>query len=67
VTAWAVRGDFDVAGLRSNLFAMEWPPRSGTRQEFPEVDRGEWFSVDAANVKLIEGQRVFLTRLTQSL
>jgi predicted NUDIX family NTP pyrophosphohydrolase len=63
ITAWAFRGDFDAAGLQSNLFSMEWPPRSGNMAEFPEVDRGAWFSIDEANVKLIEGQRLFLTRL----
>jgi predicted NUDIX family NTP pyrophosphohydrolase len=63
VTAWAFRGDFDAASLRSNLFSMEWPPRSGNFAEFPEVDRGAWFSIDEANAKLIEGQRPFLTRL----
>jgi predicted NUDIX family NTP pyrophosphohydrolase len=63
VTAWAFRADFDAAQLRSNLFSMEWPPRSRKTEEFPEVDRGAWFSIDQANVKLIEGQRPFLTRL----
>src|ERR1700677_1090154 len=43
VFAWAVRSDFDPSSLKSNLFSMEWPPKSGRRQEFPEVDRAEWF------------------------
>src|SRR5215472_17690164 len=43
VHAWAVRGEFDPPRLKSNLFSMEWPPRSGRQQEFPEVDRAEWF------------------------
>jgi predicted NUDIX family NTP pyrophosphohydrolase len=63
IIAWAFRGDFDASQLRSNSFSIEWPPRSGRTQEFPEADRGEWFSLDLANVKLIEAQRVFLTRL----
>jgi predicted NUDIX family NTP pyrophosphohydrolase len=43
ITAYAIEGDFDPSSLKSNLFAMEWPPRSGTMQSFPEVDRAEWF------------------------
>ena len=53
VRAWAVRGDLDPATVRSNSFTMEWPPRSGRRQEFPEIDRAEWFTLDAARVKLV--------------
>jgi predicted NUDIX family NTP pyrophosphohydrolase len=56
VTAFAVEGDFDAAALRSNSFAIEWPPRSGRQASFPEVDRGEWFSPAAARVKLVKGQ-----------
>jgi len=63
ITAWAFRGDFDATQLHSNLFSMEWPPRSGTMRSFPEVDRGAWYSIDVAHTKLFEGQRPFLTRL----
>jgi predicted NUDIX family NTP pyrophosphohydrolase len=63
ITAWAFRGDFDAAQLQSNLFSMEWPPRSGTIQSFPEVDRGAWFSIEMAQTKLINGQRPFLRTL----
>src|SRR5215212_7401817 len=48
VTAWAARGDLDPASVRSNSFETEWPPRSGRRQAFPEIDRAEWFTVDEA-------------------
>ena len=47
VQAWALEGDLDAAAVRSNTFTMEWPPRSGRKSEFPEVDRAEWFSLDA--------------------
>ena len=63
VRAWAVEGDIDPASIVSNMFAMEWPPRSGRRQEFPEVDRAEWFSVEEARVKLNAAQAEFLDRL----
>lgn len=67
VHAWAVEGDIDAAALRSNLFSMEWPPKSGKQQEFPEVNRGEWFSLDAARLKLQEGQLGFLDELELAL
>jgi predicted NUDIX family NTP pyrophosphohydrolase len=63
VTGFAVEGDLDVAGIASNIFEMEWPPRSGRRATFPEVDRAEWFSLDAAREKILESQRPFLERL----
>lgn len=63
IVAWAVEGDCDPAALRSNLFSMEWPPRSGRQQEFPEVDRAAWFSIDEARVKIIQGQLPFLEEL----
>ncbi len=63
VSAWAVEGDLDPATVKSNLFSMEWPPHSGKRQEFPEVDRGAWFDLPAAYVKLQGGQRGFLEQL----
>jgi predicted NUDIX family NTP pyrophosphohydrolase len=63
VTAWAAEGDLDTRDVRSNTFEMEWPPRSGRRQEFPEVDRAEWFSVEQAREKLIPAQAALLDRL----
>jgi len=63
VRAWAVEGDFDPAQLRSNTFEMEWPPRSGRRAEFPEVDRAAWFDLQTAERKLVRGQIPFLQRL----
>jgi predicted NUDIX family NTP pyrophosphohydrolase len=63
VHVWAVRGDIDASSVKSNTFSMEWPPRSGRHQEFPEVDRGEWFSVAAAKEKITAGQRAFLDQL----
>lgn len=63
ITAWAFEGDADPARLVSNLFEMEWPPRSGRRQSFPEVDRVEWFGLEAARRKLIAGQAAFIDAL----
>jgi predicted NUDIX family NTP pyrophosphohydrolase len=63
VQGWAVEGDFDPTGLRSNTFAMEWPPRSGKECEFPEVDRAEWFSLERARLKINPAQAAFLDRL----
>jgi predicted NUDIX family NTP pyrophosphohydrolase len=67
VTAWALEYDLDPAQIKSNSFTLEWPPKSGRIQEFPEVDAGAWFSLPAANDKLIPGQRPFLTRLSEKL
>ena len=63
VTAWAAAGDLDAAAVRSNTFAMEWPPRSGRQTEFPEIDRAGWFGVDDAREKLNAAQTEFLDRL----
>jgi predicted NUDIX family NTP pyrophosphohydrolase len=51
--------------VRSNTFEMEWPPRSGRRQSFPEIDRAEWFPLARAREKLIEAQVAFLDRLEE--
>jgi predicted NUDIX family NTP pyrophosphohydrolase len=67
VTAWALAGEFDPATLHSNAFSMEWPPRSGASQEFPEVDRAEWFGLEAAREKLIVAQVAFLDRLAEAV
>jgi predicted NUDIX family NTP pyrophosphohydrolase len=67
VHAWAVRGDIDAASIRSNAFAIEWPPRSGKRREFPEVDRAGWFDLATARRKLLAGQWGFLDQLQEHL
>ena len=63
VHAWAIEGDFDPATLNSNTFETEWPPRSGRLKSFPEVDRAQWFSADAARQKMLFGQAAFIDEL----
>ena len=67
VHAWAAEGDFDPATLHSNTFEMQWPPRSGQMQEFPEVDRAEWFTPDEAREKINPAQAAFIDRLLERL
>jgi predicted NUDIX family NTP pyrophosphohydrolase len=67
VTAWAVEGDLDPAICVSNTFEMEWPPRSGTLQQFPEIDRVEWFGLDEARRRLNVAQVPFLERLQAAI
>jgi predicted NUDIX family NTP pyrophosphohydrolase len=67
VVAWALEGDFDPAALRSNTFALEWPPRSGRMAEFPEVDKAGWFSLDEALEKATKGQRPIIAALVERL
>jgi len=67
VEAWAAEGDFDPATLASNSFELEWPPRSGKRQQFPEVDRAEWLGPAAAREKILPAQQPFLDRLLSHL
>lgn len=67
VHAWAVEGHVDEAGLRSNEFEMEWPPRSGRMQRFPEVDAGAWFSFDEAKLRIQAGQIPILEELARML
>jgi len=67
VTAWIVSGDFDPEAIRSNRFTMEWPPRSGTRQEFPEVDRAGWFEIEEAMRKISPGQAPLLEEAERTL
>ena len=62
VHAWALRGDLDVARVRSVTFSMEWPPRSGRMQEFPEVDRAAWFDLDEARRMILPSQLPLLDR-----
>jgi predicted NUDIX family NTP pyrophosphohydrolase len=63
VSAWAVKGDFDPSTLQSNTFQIEWPPRSGKRQEFAEVDRAGWFDLATARRKIVTGQLPLLDEL----
>jgi predicted NUDIX family NTP pyrophosphohydrolase len=65
VHAWAVEGDFDPSMLRSNTFTVELPRGSGKLREFPEVDRAEWFTLDAARERILPGQRPFLDELAR--
>jgi predicted NUDIX family NTP pyrophosphohydrolase len=67
VTAFAVAGDFDPATLSSNLFELEWPPKSGKVQSFAEVDRAQWFRPEEARQKILPGQAPFLDRLLERL
>ncbi|HSE86710.1 MAG TPA: NUDIX domain-containing protein [Candidatus Binatia bacterium] len=67
VHAWALKGDFDAKTIVSNTFSMEWPPRSGKRQEFPEVDRAEWFTMDVAKEKILKCQVSLLEELSQMI
>jgi predicted NUDIX family NTP pyrophosphohydrolase len=67
VTAWAAEGDLDADAVVSNTFELEWPPRSGRRRAFPEVDRAGWFDLAAARRKLLPGQAPFLDRIVAAL
>jgi len=67
VEAWAAEAEFDPATLASNSFSMEWPPRSGSEQAFPEVDRAEWFDLATAREKILPAQAELLDRLLERL
>jgi predicted NUDIX family NTP pyrophosphohydrolase len=67
VHAWAFEADFDAARFTSNLFEMEWPPKTGRRTSFPEIDRLEWFALEPACEKILEYQRPFLLQLKEVL
>jgi predicted NUDIX family NTP pyrophosphohydrolase len=67
VMAWAFAGDCDPAQLRCNAFEVEWPPRSGHRQSYPEIDRIEWFDLEEARCKIIPAQRALIDRLETAL
>jgi predicted NUDIX family NTP pyrophosphohydrolase len=67
VHAFAGEGEIDVAAIRSNTFELEWPPRSGRRQAFPEVDRAAWFTLDEARARIHAGQRPLLDALAALL
>ena len=67
LTVWAGEGDLDTATAHSNTFPLEWPPRSGTVQHFPEIDRAEWLLLEVAREKLVRGQVAYLDRLLEHL
>ena len=67
LTVWAAEGDLDAAATVSNTFTIEWPPRSGRVQQFPEIDRSAWFEVAEARAKLVQGQVPFLDRLLHTV
>jgi predicted NUDIX family NTP pyrophosphohydrolase len=67
VRAWAAEGDLDASAIRSNTFSLEWPPKSGRSQEFPEVDRAAWFQLSEARKKLLKGQVPLLERFEKTL
>ena len=60
VTVFALEGDVDAGSIRSNVFEMEWPPKSGRVQSFPEIDRAGWFAIPVAREKIVSGQKAFL-------
>ena len=67
IYAWAMKCDLDPARLKSNTFSMEWPSRSGRYQQFPEIDRVAWFTIEEANKKILRGQAAFLIQLQEKI
>src|SRR6266511_3736721 len=67
LSAWAAPGDLDAETITSNTFTIEWPPRSGSQREFPEVDRAEWFDVPTAREKVLAAQAELIDRLLNAL
>lgn len=67
IHAWAIESDCDPSVITSNAFTLEWPPKSGRMQEFPEVDRAAWFPLDVAKTKIHKGQRDLLDQLERRL
>jgi predicted NUDIX family NTP pyrophosphohydrolase len=67
VYIWTGEADLDITRMHSNTFAMEWPPKSGNEQDFPEVDRAKWCSLALAREKLVKGQVTFIERLAEQL
>ena len=63
VFAWALEKDVDTSKVKSNEFEMEWPPKSGKQQRFPEIDRAQWFSADEAKQKINASQSTFINEL----
>src|SRR5438128_10695906 len=67
IYVWAVMGDCEAESIKSNTFSLEWPPRSGKRKEFPEVDRAGWFTPEVAREKISKGQLNFLEELKRKI
>jgi predicted NUDIX family NTP pyrophosphohydrolase len=67
VLSWATEGDCDAGMIRSNTFTLEWPPKSGRMQEFPEVDRAGWFAIDEAKRKINPAQAALLDELSSKV
>ena len=67
IFAWAIEGDINHQTIKSNLFEMEWPPKSGKKQSFPEIDRAGWFEIDEAKLKVIDGQVALIDGLLEML
>lgn len=67
ITAWAVEGNVDPNTIKSNTISIEWPPKSGEKQDFPEVDRAEWLSLETAVIKIHPAQVVYIERLADLL
>ena|SRR5947209_16844137 len=67
ISAWCVEADCDAAAVKSNLFTMEWPPRSGKMAEFPEIDRAAWFAPEVALLKILRGQKPILEQALKRL
>ena len=67
IYAWAIQGDIDAASVSSNFFSMEWPPGSGKMQQFPEVDKGEWFESEIAKQKINPAQSSFIDEIINTI
>lgn len=67
ITIFAIEMEIDVDKVKSNLFEMEWPPKSGNIQKFPENDRAQWFTIEEAKKKIFKGQKGFLDKLVEAL
>jgi predicted NUDIX family NTP pyrophosphohydrolase len=67
VHAWAIEGDLDVSKVKSNTFALEWPRNSGNIQDYPEIDKAQWFDRKEARIKIAKGQAGFIDRLTAQI
>ena len=67
IYAWALEGDLDMSAIKSNTFTMEWPPKSGQQQTFPEADKAAWFDMTSAQTKINTAQSTFLHRLAEKL
>ncbi|HVM88798.1 MAG TPA: NUDIX domain-containing protein [Puia sp.] len=67
IYCWASQQDIDISDIRSNYFELEWPPKSGVKQKFPEVDQAQWFTIELAMDKIIPGQRLIIEQLIKYL